>query len=355
MKRRFVVFLVAVLVVVLARPTTRHARAAGLLLSFSETASHPPVLEERALMDGIPIRTYRPVGRNGTPSDAPGIVLVHGVHHLGIEEPRLVRFARSLADAGMVVLTPEIAELSDYQVAPGSIETAGRAVGLLRKRLGASKVGLMGMSFGGGVALLTAADPRFRDVISVVVAVGAHSDLKTVSTFFAEDPKAHEYGPTVLVYGHADAFFPAEDVPIAREALRLWLHEARDDARRAARELSPTSREKVERLFAADVKSLRADLTAAIGRLGPSMAAVSPHGRLEGVRADVYLLHGEADNVIPASQTLALAEDVPAERRRGVLVTPALQHVELKGPTTRDQWELVHFMGNVLGAVEDGR
>lgn len=347
--RRAVVFVIAVLAVLLARPATHHARAAGLLVSFSDPAAEPPrVVEERVLIDGVPARIHRPAGSG----DRPGVVLVHGVHHLGIEEPRLERFARAVAAAGVVVLTPEIAELSDYRVAPRSIDTVGRSLRFLEARLGKKKVGLMGMSFGGGLSLLAAADPRFRDDIAFVVAVGAHGDLARVSRFFAEDPRAHEYGATVLVYTHVEDFFPEEDVPVAREALRLWLHEAREDARRAARELSPASRDKAERLFAADVASLRPELLAAIERLRGPMREVSPAGHLAGIRASVYLLHGEGDNVIPASETTALAREIPAERLRAVLVTPAIQHVELKGPTAKDKWDLVHFMGRVLAEAD---
>ena len=157
---RLVVFLLAVAVVVMVRPASHHARAASLLMTFADKDAKPAaVVEERlsfAREDGetIPARPYVPAGvRN-----APGVVLVHGVHHPGIEEPRLERFARAVAGAGVIVMTPAVKELSDYEVAPRSIETVAAAVEALRARLGADKVGLMGMSFGGGISLLTAAD-----------------------------------------------------------------------------------------------------------------------------------------------------------------------------------------------------
>src|SRR5262249_28155246 len=148
-------------------------------------------------------------------ADAPGIVLAHGVHHLGIDEPRLVRFARTIAKAGVVVLTPDIQELRDYHVDPRSIDTIGFAARALKDEVHRPNVGLMGMSFAGGLSLLAAADPRFSGDIGYVVAVGAHDDLERVSRFFAtghiEDPDGHpsplaphEYGPLVLVYDHVD-------------------------------------------------------------------------------------------------------------------------------------------------------
>lgn len=371
---RVVVFVLAVLAVLLARPAAHHARAASLLVAFADPESTPAVREELLAVEVTPelarhgaprsarARLYLPAGV----SDPPGVVMVHGVHRLGIEEPRLQRFARSVAAAGIAVLTPEVEELSDYHVAPRSIDTVGAATRALRARLGKERVGIMGMSFGGGVALLAAAEPRFAEEIAFVVAIGAHDSLPRVSRFFATDRaatvtgdevamRAHEYGATVLVYTNVEDFFPAEDVPAARDALRLWLWERREEARAAAAPLSPASKAKVERLFAADLDALRPELLAQIDRRAAAMAEVSPHGRLGALRARVYLLHGEGDSVIPATETRWLAREVPPQTLVAALVSPAIQHVELKEPTAADKWALVHFMGQVLGEAEATR
>jgi pimeloyl-ACP methyl ester carboxylesterase len=221
----------------------------------------------------------------------------------------------------------------------------------------------MGVSFGGGVSLLVAADARFADDVAFVVSIGAHDDLARVSRFFATNEiasadgatvklKAHEYGPTVLVYQHAADFFPESDVDTARDALRLWLWEKRDEARETAKRLPPESRTKVEHLFAAEVASLRDELLAEVDKRETEMKRVSPHGRLAGLKAHAYLLHGDGDTVIPASETLWLAKDVPAAQLRAVLVSPALVHVELKEPTAADKWALIHFMGQVIAEAE---
>ncbi len=42
------------------------------------------------------------------------------------------------------------------------------------------------------------------------------------------------------------------------------------------------------------------------------MEAVSPHGHLDQLHTPVFLLHGAGDTVIPSSETLWLAKDVPA-------------------------------------------
>ena len=364
---RVVVFVLAVFGIVLARPAAHHARAASLLVAFADPSGTPAAIDEERLSftrggEEIPARLYVPRGV----SDAPGVVLVHGVHHHGIEEVRLERFARAVAGAGVVVMTPAVKELSDYKVAPRSIDTVGAAVEALRGRLGVAKVGVMGMSFGGGISLLAAADPRFAEHVSFVVAVGAHGDLGRVSRFFVNDEipepggttkklRAHDYGVMVLVYSHVEDFFPAEDVPAAQVALRSWLREERDDARTAMATLSAASKTKLETLFETGAGSMKGELLAEIDRHTADMAEVSPRGRLGSIRANVYLLHGEGDTVIPATETLWLAQDVPPSRLKSALVSPAIEHVELKSPTAADKWALVHFMGQVIGEAEGSR
>jgi pimeloyl-ACP methyl ester carboxylesterase len=340
-------------------------------MTFSDPLAKPAVDDERITFDrngeSIAARLYVPRGV----AHPPGVVLVHGVHHLGIEEPRLERFARAVAASGVVVMTPAVTELSDYRVAPRSILTTGAAVEALRARLGVEKVGLMGMSFGGGVSLLAAADERFAEHVSFVVAVGAHDDLRRVSRFFVTneiaEPSAqagtstttkwiaHGYGVMVLVYSHVEDFFPAEDVPAAREALKLWLWEQREDARTAAQNLSPRSKEKIDKLFGDGVASLRDELLGEIAKHDADMDAVSPHGHLAAIRANVYLLHGAGDTVIPKAETMWLAQDVPPARLRQALVSSALEHVELRSPSAAQKWALVHFMGQVITEAEATR
>lgn len=372
---RSFLFVAALLVLFLARPAAHHARATELLLTFSDPRSKPLVTEEVVSIDvpaskagaarTVKARIFAPPG--ATAADHPAVVLVHGVQYLGIEEPRLQRFAKSIVSAGIVVMTPQVDELADYAVSPRSIETVGAAIEALRARSGgAKKVGLMGTSFGGGISLLTASDPRFAEQVAFVVAIGAHDDLARVSGFFTNDeiPRvdgsieklhAHGYGSTVLFYTHAEELFPPADVPAARDALRFYLHEKRDDAKEVAKALSPESKAKMDVIFGPDITSLRPELMAMIERRREEMKSVSPHDHLAGLKANVYLLHGAGDTVIPATETMWLAHDVPPARLRTALVSPAIEHVELKEPSMKDQWALVHFMSEVIGEAELAR
>jgi pimeloyl-ACP methyl ester carboxylesterase len=364
MRWRIALFAIASIVIVLWRPVRSHLRAAELLQRFGDVtaAPSPDVNEELWPIDrggGDPIRArlYMPRG-----AQRGAIVLVPGVHRLGIDEPRLVRFARAVSASGVVVLTPEVRALVEYRIEGASADEIGEAAHALRERIG-TPVGIMGMSFAGGLGLLAASELRFGPDVAFVVAVGSHDDLSRVARFFATDEiqrpdgttlhlRAHPYGAMVLVYDHIQDFLPAEDLAATKEALRLWLWEDANAARERLATLPPEARSKLGALFDGDIASIAPQLLAEIDANEPAFQAASPHGRLSSLRAPVYLLHGAGDKVIPSSETLWLARDVPQGLVRDVLVSPAVVHVEVEGaPSLRERFALVHFMAEVLDAA----
>jgi len=355
---------------VLSRPVFMHARAAGVLLRVAGGTYNPMGLRELAtvaivrreltldLGDG-PARAYRYEPTTG-PS-AMGMVVVHGVHYRGIDEQRLTRFAESIARTGITVLTPEIASLTDYRIDHAAVGEIGAAARALRQQLGGDKpVGVMGISFAGSLALLAAADPAVGADIGYVVTVGSYDDLGRVCRFYAtgsiERPDGsavtlppHDYGPVVWVYSHLEDFFPAEGLEEVRVALRHWLHEERDLARAAARVLPEESRAKLEAIFAGKPGVAAADLLADVERHSAELDALSPHGHLELVKVAVLAIHGSDDHLIPSSETLWLAHDLPPGMLAYALVSRALTHVEVgEQASFVDRFQAVHFMAGVL-------
>jgi dienelactone hydrolase len=354
---------------VLLHPLGPHLRAASLLLRFSNpnaggiTASfaHHPFKEEDGTAQtphgSVRYRLYVPQGVK----NPGGVVLLHGVHHLGIEDPRLWNLARALAGAGVLVMTPELQDLADYRVTARTIDVIGDSAMVLSTRM-QREVGLIGLSFAGGLSLLTAAKPEYAPKIGFVLAIGAHDDMGRVARFFAANViarpdgteatlTAHEYGVLVLAYAHLEDFFSPRDVPVAREALREWLWE-KPDAMKAAAALSPAGQKEFDELLH-HRDLLRNALLQEITLHKNEMEAVSPHGHMAALHAPVYLLHGAGDTVIPASETLWLAKDVPPQDLKTSLISNALVHVDM-GSKVRwhEQWQLVDFMAQVLDATD---
>jgi dienelactone hydrolase len=293
----------------------------------------------------------------------PGMVLVHGIHHLGIDEPRLENFARAAASNGFSVLTPELAALADYHVDGASISTIGDSSVWLQQRLGTGPVTIVGVSFAGGLSLLAACDPRYALHIRALVLMGAYDNLGRVMRFLAtsqaelpdgrmEPYAAHDYGAAVFVYSHLDQFFPASDQAVAHESLRDWLWERSADAQALFPRLSPPARATMEILLARQIDRLRPQLLQAIQADALQMSAISPQGKLGGLHTPVFILHGATDDIIPSTESLWLAKEIPKPYLRDELITPAFSHVDANQHAKRsDQFRLIEFLAGVLRAA----
>ncbi|HYL93472.1 MAG TPA: alpha/beta hydrolase, partial [Alphaproteobacteria bacterium] len=269
----------------------------------------------------------------------------------------------AMAGAGVVVMTPEIEDLANYRVTPECIDVIADSAALLSSRMGHAPVGVVGLSFAGGLALMAASRPGSEKEIGYVLAVGAHDDMARVSRFFAtsviEKPggdsaplQPHEYGALLLAYAHLEDFFTPKDLPVAHEALRQWLWEQRDDAMKTSATLSPQGQARFDAILH-HRDQLQGILLREILKHQDELDAVSPHDKLKDLHIPVYLLHGAGDNIIPASETLWLARDVPQPELKAVLVSTALTHVDMrKSVPWSEQWALINFMAQVLRATD---
>jgi pimeloyl-ACP methyl ester carboxylesterase len=329
---------------------------------FVRWESHPIETQEIELPlkhGSVHARLYLPSG-NANP---PGLVLVHGIHHLGIDEPRLMSFARAAAGSGFAVLTPEVAALADYHVDSASIATIGESPAWLQQRLGTGPVTIVGVSFAGGLVLLAASEPQYAPHIRALMLMGAYDDLTRVSRFLAtseaEFPdghlkpyKAHDYGAAVFVYSHLGQFFTAGDLLVAHDALRDWLWERPQDAQPLLARLSPAGRSTMDLLLARRIEQIRPQLLEAIRADESQLSALSPQGKLGDLRVPVYVLHGATDDIIPSTESLWLEKEIPQKYLRAALITPAFSHVDPeKTPSWGDEVGLVRFLADFLRAA----
>jgi acetyl esterase/lipase len=296
--------------------------------------------------------------------NAPGLLVLHGVHHLGMDEPRLVSFASAMASCGLRVLTPQLPGIADYQVDSGSVQVIGESARWFASQT-ALPVGVFGLSFSGGLALVAAGNPLYRPDFKFVLAVGSQDAMDHVATYYltgseirpdgtTERLLPHEYGALVLEYEHLEDFVPAEDEAAIRPVLREHLYEDKNAERLAEAKLNARQKGETAALMDSNSVTTRAQLAAANAKHLLEMEGLSPHGMLQTMRTPVYLLHGQADNIIPAAETLWMASELPEDSLKEVLVSPVLSHLDLDGtkPGVWDQWRLVHFFALVMDAAE---
>jgi dienelactone hydrolase len=298
------------------------------------------------------------------PRNAPGLIVLHGVHHQGIDEPRLRSFAAAMAGCGLQVLTPELPGIKDYHIDHDSVKMIRESARWFTQRANAP-VGVMGLSFSGGLALVAATDPDYRSDFKFVLAVGSQDAMEHVANYYldgrevrpdgtSEQLAPHEYGALVLEYEHLEDFVPAEDEDAIRLVLREHLYE--DKAAEAAAGAKLNARQKAE---AAQLTNSSSPLTktllaASTKRHLLQMESLSPDGKLKTMTTPVYLLHGRADNIIPSAETMWMASELPPSTLKEVLISPVLSHLNMDGskPSLEDQWNIVHFFAVVVHDAE---
>ena len=313
-------------------------------------------------------------------------LLTSGLHASGIDEPRLVRLARQLAASGVAVVTPDIPELSRFDISPAitdAIEDGGRWLSSDAALAPDHRVGLMGISFSGGLSIVAAGRPAMADRVAYVFSLGGHDDLMRVLRYLCtgQEPRPvakvqlasvtgapepfvlppHDYGVAVILLGIADRVVPAAQVDRLREGVREYLWASALDGG-VDRSRAPAEFERVRQMTRAlpepsatllryvserDVIHLGARLLPLLGSQGadPSLS-VSKSPRPS---APVFLLHGTGDNVVPPVESEYLAEDLRGHAHVRLLLSGLISHAEADQPVrVGDVLQLAGFWGELL-------
>jgi len=313
-------------------------------------------------------------------------ILVPGVHMDGINEERLVGLARELAASGMQVLTVAPPDLARYRITPDSTDMLEDAVAWASARADLApdgRVGLMGISFSGGLALVAAGRPAVRDRIAFVLSFGGHDDLGRVLRYLCQGstdalpsatearvlatgganitiPKPHDYGGVVTLLNLAERAVPNSQVAPLQQAITVFLQASSIDR------LDPAKSEAVfaraRHLGDALPDPARTLMTYVnqrnVEKLGETIApwlatielppALSP-ARSPAPTAPVFLLHGADDSVVPASETLFLARRLRQTTRVRALASRLITHAEVnRSAAIAEIWRLSDFWQDLM-------
>ena len=335
----------------------------------------------------IPTRRGPMRGRLYEPEQARrrSALLTSGLHASGIDEPRLVRLARQLAASGVAVVTPDIPELSRFSISPAitdAIEDGGRWLSDATPTPD-HRVGLMGISFSGGLSIVAAGRAGMADRVAYVFSLGGHDDLPRVLRYLCtgQEPRPvakvqlasasgtpdpftlppHDYGVAVILLSIADRLVPAAQVDRLREGVRQYLWASALDGG-VDKSRAPAEFERVHQMIRTlpepsasllryvsdrDVVHLGARLLPLLGSQGadPSLSV----SRSTKPSAPVFLLHGMGDNVVPPVESEYLAEDLRGHAPVRLLLSGLISHAEAdQPPHASDVLQLAGFWGDLL-------
>jgi dienelactone hydrolase len=288
-----------------------------------------------------------------------------GIHSGGVDEPRLVAFSRRLASAGYTVVTVPLPDLRVFRITVRTtdmIEDAARWIAespIARGR----RIGLAGISFAGGLSIVAAGRPALAPHLAAVLSVGGHGDLPRTLQALCEEPLAHVYALAVLLLAVAPEVVPADQVAQLELGTTQFLHALAQPPERGnplLDELSATAQAWPEPATGLVRLLLDGDAAGLCRAATPHIAgiagdpALSPE-RAPMPRAPVFLLHGDADRLIPSTETLRLAADLRGRGHRDVraVVTPAIVHAELGASLPPiETWRMVQFLTAMFALLD---
>jgi dienelactone hydrolase len=300
-------------------------------------------------------------------ADGPSLVVIPGVHGGGVDEPRLAALSRRIAAAGARVLSVPIPELRRYQLttrATDSMEDVIRWAAANREFSPTGKVGVVGVSFAGGLALVALGRPGMSDIVTAMFALGPHADLPRVIRYLCLDPGAakdlpppHDYGAALMLRTSLPLVVPADQVAPLDRAITRFLDASSavsTDAEEAKRLFGQA--EAAERSLPEPARTLMHGVNARnLALLGPRLAPLSEEiggapglspVRSPATRVPVFLLHGDRDNVIPSPESVELQRYLAAagNTRVELLLTPLLSHADARTAARfSDHWNLISF------------
>jgi dienelactone hydrolase len=304
----------------------------------------------------IPVKIYQPrTGHHRT------LLLLHGVHFGGFEERRLVRFARLLAGMGYAVATPDLVDLKSYSIIPRAVDDIERSAlwllgesGLVRSGEG---IGILGISFAGGLSISAASRPSLKDKVEFVFSFGGHAGLAHTMRYLCtgemdngEKLTPHIYGQAVLARQFASQLVPEKEVAQFRTVLLEYLEEKFKKVRKELYGLPPTSKKLVRLCLDRNTEELGKILIPIVNTYSPA-AVLSP---IEGTAPScpIFLLHGAVDNVIPPSESRRLGVWAANQTETTVLISELIRHVDIENgdttPSVADYYKIIRFWTELL-------
>lgn len=293
------------------------------------------------------------------------LLLLPGAAEGGKDDPRLQALAMSMARARFAVLVPDLPGFRALQVGSRDIGDVARCFYWLSSRHDLApegRAGLCGISYACGPAVLAALDPLIADRVRFIMSVGGYHDLVQVLTFFTtgyfqkdgmwQYRTPNHYGKWVFVLSNIDRLHAATDRQIFARMAARKLEDENAPIDDLAAGLTAEGRSFIAFLQNRDPERVRY----LIGRLPlPIRTEIDrlniARYDLRRLRARMIILHGYDDDIIPYTESIALAQKLPPGQKHLYLIS-GLMHVNLK-PTFMDGYRLWRALSHLLEEREN--
>ncbi|MGB0589753.1 MAG: hypothetical protein ACPGU1_08755 [Myxococcota bacterium] len=278
------------------------------------------------------------------------LFVIHGLHFLGPEDPRLLRFLSAVAASGVEVFAPFLPTLLALSLAESAVAETAAAFDTATQRAPGGPLGVFTISFGSVLGLRLMNDPKFDGQTGDLMLFGGYCDWRDALRYSITDRDMS--GDTVppdplnqpAIYMNLVSDMPA--APSNTAPLRsAWMAYAKatwgDPAMRDITRFEPVARRLAESLDAADRPlflrgcglgdGAMKEVEQALSKASPRLAWLAPQGELARLRGTLHIAHGADDDVVPVRHAAALARGATSCTTVNQFITGIYGHTEHVG------------------------
>lgn len=328
---------------------------------WMDQKKEPPNIRREEHRSGeVRLWLYRPKKCIGT------LFLIPGLHHEGPADPRLERFAKVLADAGIQVGVPFLPTALNLIMRPALLEESKRALLYFLTLVGGS-CGIFSISAASIAALHLASDEDLHSKISGVMLFGGVSNWKEALLFAAKDSNKDPLNLPVIflnLWSHMNISVRNEQLLL--QAWYRFIHATWEkEEMQSEEDYAPIAHKIVQELpqedkdiFLMGCSLLEGGvaLVEEVLKKGPAQTEwLLPKPYLERLRVPLHIAHGKDDVVVPFPQAFELAKASAFEKY--VYITGFYDHTGIS-PTMKWlrmipqlPWELYQSIRLLRGMV----
>ncbi len=242
------------------------------------------------------MRSYKAGGTATFP-----IIVLHGLTRQGFDDHRLVNFAHVLAATGFEVFTPNLPNLQNLKFDFGDIETISTTLSIASQQ-GKRAVGVIGFSVGATYGLIASGIAPVKDRISFVLAAGGYWSMAKVveQSFTTAEPDP--YPILVMDWNVIDKLGLNEnEVILYREIMNNYCAKegcfTTEETGLINKILHHPKQQEVLQWWREHLPNLDA-------------LSLAGNNYLNLTEAEILLLHGKNDHLIPLTETFAILHEL---------------------------------------------
>ncbi|MEX2599824.1 MAG: hypothetical protein WD533_09240 [Dehalococcoidia bacterium] len=299
--------------------------------------------------------------RTGGDGGKPALVLFLGVNPAGRDDERVVNIASALAESGYVVLVPWSRNMVSGRVGPDDVELLVSAFQHLQTLdyVDPDRIGGGGFCVGSSLLTVAASDPRIRDDVRFINFFSGFYDGRDYLAQFAarqafENGERRDWDPDPLTTRVFERLL-VENLPNTSERETLNGHFMEDEPLTDSQVTGFSSEAQAVYglLTGATLEEARGLIEQLPQELRDAMDALSPSQHLDGLRADLWIMHDQDDELAPVEESRRLYEATRGRPNTTYTEFSFFQHVDPSTDTdllslVTESWKLLQHLYRVV-------